>query len=570
MEFVTTFIPNRCQETIFNFITDESKGNLMVSAKAGTGKTMTIVEAVKLIPEHKNAIILAFSKHIADELREKVPRNIEIRTTHSLGFEAIREFNGERRTFSGNQSKMYKIIRKVIDDRNHKFMMEKNEYEIVSKMMFNEIKTKLVRTIDHFRNTLLEVNEENLELITMKFDLPIPMTAEAELEIINKALEEDRADTINIDYTDMIYLSTMMIMPFRKFDYVFIDESQDINESQLRMLLMIKSKTGRIIAVGDEKQAIYGFRSADSDAMNKIRLATKAEELPLNICYRCPKTHIMLANQLVPDMEPAPDAINGEIFVISGETLYQHIQPGDLAICRNNAPLVRPALELLKDGTKVNIRGQNLKKSLIDLIKETGTDDIPTMRRMLIEYRETEVEKLKKKGKNPLSIMDKVGVILEFARESENVREVINYIDILLNDTDAEITFSTVHGAKGLESDNIFFINSFLIPSSYATQEWELQSEDNIMYVALTRAKRKLFFVDIHDRSPTPEMTDYIEDRNITIRRVLASVQSESKPESKDDEILPIENPFDKEHLESLLKNEKLQGGEKRELHMGI
>ena len=558
---LTTFIPNRCQEDIFEFIVDETKGNLMVSAKAGTGKTLTIVEAVKLIPEHKKVIILAFSKHIADELRDKVPRNIEVRTTHSMGFEAIRDFNGDRRTVSGNNSKMYKIIRNVIDDRNRKYKAERNNYKIISPAMFNEIKTKLVHTIDHFRNSLLQVTKENLSIITFKFDLSILISAEEELEIIEAALEEDRADTINIDFTDMVYLSTSMMMPFRKFDYVFVDETQDIAESQLRMLLMLRNQNGRIIAVGDEKQAIYAFRGADTDAMEKIKLATKAEHLPLNICYRCPKSHIIMANSYVPEMEPAPDAIGGEIFVISGEVLYRYIQPGDLAICRNNAPLIRPALNLLKNGIKVNIRGQNLKKSLIDLIKETETNDIPKMHNMLIQYRETEVDKLKKKGKNPLAVIDKVGVILEFARESENVQELISYIDVLFNDTDAEITFSTVHGAKGLESENIFFINSFLIPSSYAIQDWEVQGEDNIMYVALTRSKNKLYFVDIHDHEKgiPPGVMDHIEYRNARIKNALNSVASESKDESDN---VPIEDSFDEEYVNELLKKQNQQLGE--------
>ena len=558
---MTTFIPNCCQEDIFEFIIDETKGNLMVSAKAGTGKTLTIVEAVKRIPEHKKVIILAFSKHIADELRSKVPRNIEVRTTHSMGFEAIREFNGERRTVSGNNSKMYKIIRNVIDDRNRKYKTERNEYKIISPVMFSNIKTKLVHTIDHFRNSLMQVTEENLSIVTFKFDLSIPIAVEDELEIIEAALEGDRADTINIDFTDMVYLSTSMMMPFRKFDYIFVDETQDIAESQLRMLLMLRNKTGRIIAVGDEKQAIYAFRGADTDAMEKIKLATKAEHLPLNVCYRCPESHIIMANRYVPEMEPAPDANAGEIFVISGEVLYRYIKPGDLAICRNNAPLIRPALNLLRNGIKVNIRGQNLKKSLIDLIKETETDDIPKMHSMLIQYRETEVKKLRDKGKNPLAVIDKVGVILEFARESENVHELISYIDVLFNDIDAEITFSTVHGAKGLESDNIFFINSFLIPSPYAIQEWEIQGEDNIMYVALTRSKKKLYFVDIHDQEKgiPPGAMDHIEYRNAIIKNALKSVASKSKDE-KDD--VPIGNHFDEAYIEDLLEKEKQRIGE--------
>ena len=524
------FVPNHFQEDIFAFIGDPTKGNLMVIAKAGTGKTQTILEAVKLIPANKKVIILAFSKHIADELREKVPKNIEVRTTHSVGFEAIRDFNGERRTISGSKNKIYKILDKVVKVRNDRFIAVNNKSEIISNMLLNEIKTKMVHTIEQFRNTLMIVNEENLNAIAYKFELTITsISTEAKLEIIEKVLEGDRADTINIDFTDMVYLSTSMMMPFRKFDFVFVDETQDIAESQLRMLLMLKNETGRIISVGDENQAIYAFRGADTDAMNKIRLATSAEQLPLNICYRCPNTHIKLANQFVPEMEPAPDAIDGEVFVISGELLYRYIQPGDLAICRNNTPLIRPALALLKQGIKVNIRGQNLRKSLIDLIKETKTNDISKMCGMVIDYREEEVDRLKKKGKNPLSIIDKVGVILEFAQDSTTVQELINYINILLNDTDAEITFSTIHGAKGLESENIFFINSFLIPSLYAQQEWELRGEDNIMYVALTRAKKKLYFVDIHDKGISPAIQEHIENRNGMIKHAINSVRLDAK-----------------------------------------
>ena len=906
------FVPNHFQEDIFTFIADPTKGNLMVIAKAGTGKTQTILEAVKLIPANKKVIILAFSKHIADELREKVPRNIEVRTTHSMGFEAIRDFNGSRKTFGGNKNKIYKILDEVIRARNERFIKKNNKSELISKPLLDEFKTKMVHTVEQFRNTLMLVNEENLNAIAFKFELTITsISTEAKLEIIENVLEGDRADTINIDYTDMIYLSTSMMMPFRKFDYVFVDETQDIAESQLRMLLMLRNENGRIIAVGDEKQcviegtkistseglknvedittednvlcgmgnvstiyapvqeifnkevhdnsvirivtesgkelvttpehihfaryqdgyqragqndhflvylmykeefgyrigftkghkartnqegadkvwfldsvetrreanyleqfysvkyglprwifrsylgdvsyeqediqklfssldtefgakkllksknmfidyphhtpkcstldrrrnfsiticgdwrqekdgnknptmhryaisgsnledgeklralglnvrqaktpgtwrlessssklgdiyeklrkvqsvmdvniietarlgdraltltpashilpgmgifieddgkviedkvikvdserytgrvydinidryhnyvangivthnSIYAFRGADTDAMKKIGLATSAEQLPLNICYRCPKTHIKMANQYVPDMEPAPDAIDGELFVISGEMLYQHIQPGDLAICRNNAPLIRPALALLKQGIKVNIRGQNLRKSLIDLIKETKTNDIGRMCNMIIEFREEEVERLQKKGKNPLSIIDKVGVILEFARDSVTVQELINYINILLNDTDAEITFSTVHGAKGLESENIFFINSFLIPSPYAVQEWELQGEENIMYVALTRAKKKLYFVDVHDNGISPEVQDHIEYRNNMIRHAIKSVEIDSG----NDNANATNVVFDEDYVTDLL-SKKAQG----------
>lgn len=85
------FIPSPYQEKIFDFIT-EGEGNAVVSAKAGSGKTFTIVNAMKLIPKTKKAIFIAFNKSIADELNEKLKNNSNCMayTTHSLGFRMVR------------------------------------------------------------------------------------------------------------------------------------------------------------------------------------------------------------------------------------------------------------------------------------------------------------------------------------------------------------------------------------------------------------------------------------------------------------------------------------------------
>ena len=242
--------------------------------------------------------------------------------------------------------------------------------------------------------------------------------------------------------------------------------------------------------------SLYGFRGADTEAMEKIKLATDAKTLPLNICYRCPRSHIEEANKFVPEMEPAPGAIEGTINHILVEELENFIKPGDLAICRNNAPLVKPALSLLRRGIKVNIRGKDVKSSLVDLIKKTGTNDLEEMKEMLIVHLKSEIEFLESKGKNPSFIIDKTEIILEFAELVNTPKELINYIYKLFNDKNTEIVFSTVHGAKGMEANNIFFIKPSLIPSPYAKQEWELQGEANIMYVALTRSKNTLYIVE--------------------------------------------------------------------------
>lgn len=492
------FVPNRFQEAIYEFIANGKEGNLVIEGLAGTAKTSTIVEGLSLIPRNKKVIFLAYNRHIADELREKAPSWIEVRTTHSKGLEVIVNFNGERRTNSNNTGyKIFDILDDVITDRNTKYAKERNKIEIINDRLYRENRTAIVHVINHFRNNLLIVNEENLDYVLTKYDISITgMFTAAIIDLIMKTLEADKADTLSVDFGDMLYLPTTMLMPFDKYDYVFCDESQDLNESQIRMLLMLRKPDGHIIAVGDRKQSLYGFRGADTEAMEKIKLATDAKTLPLNICYRCPRSHIEEANKFVPEMEPAPGAIEGTINHILVEELENFIKPGDLAICRNNAPLVKPALSLLRRGIKVNIRGKDVKSSLVDLIKKTGTNDLEEMKEMLIVHLKSEIEFLESKGKNPSFIIDKTEIILEFAELVNTPKELINYIYKLFNDKNTEIVFSTVHGAKGMEANNIFFIKPSLIPSPYAKQEWELQGEANIMYVALTRSKNTLYIVE--------------------------------------------------------------------------
>ena len=84
---------------------------------------------------------------------------------------------------------------------------------------------------------------------------------------------------------------------------------------------------------------------------------------------------------------------------------------------------------------------------------------------------------------------------------SENVRtieELINKVKAIFTDDadDEYICLSTIHKAKGLEANNVFLLAPSLIPSIYAKEDWELKQENNLMYVAITRAKKTLSFID--------------------------------------------------------------------------
>ena len=78
--------PSKYQESIFDFVKNGT-GNAIVDAVPGSGKTTTIVKALEFIPPNLDVLFCAFNKHIADELKTRVPANCSVGTLNSLGWQ---------------------------------------------------------------------------------------------------------------------------------------------------------------------------------------------------------------------------------------------------------------------------------------------------------------------------------------------------------------------------------------------------------------------------------------------------------------------------------------------------
>lgn len=478
---MNTFIPNIYQQNIFDEIIN-GNSNIVVGANAGTGKTATNIEALSVIPEGQSILLTAFNKHIATEMESKAPSHVKVQTLHSLGLGAITSQLHKFPTVDAN--KVQKIFNQVADSRK------------ISKSLRQSIFAPVLKIVSLLKATMLPTTMESLNILISKYDINASCDSEEILSIISEIMDINLKTTSVVDFDDMIYLPVMRGMPVKKYDWVLIDECQDLNRSQLMLTLKSVKSTGRIIAVGDEKQAIYGFRGADPESMQNIIDMTNAKVMPLSICYRCPSSHVALAQRFVPSIEAAPNAIKGTITNIEVSELIDHINPGDLCICRNNAPLVSPAFTLLQNGIKVVIKGQDIGAGLISLIKKLKANSLSQLEDRLELWMEEECEKAMRKNKSIDSIMDKYNCILAFTSSVDSIRELTPYIKQLFSDDKAEITFSSIHRAKGLEADNIFFLKPSLIPSTYATQPWEKQQEQNCNYIAVTRAKKALYMVE--------------------------------------------------------------------------
>ena len=245
-----SFKPTEEQERIFLFLKKRPE-HLLIKAYAGAGKTSTIVEAVKMLPSDKNIMFLAFNKHIQMELKTKLPEHVRCYTTYGLGTSAIKRKYGDKIVF--DEFKADKIILKKSKSWN----------------LHEELKTQ--ERVDFYLNSIKKLANLCRLTLTVKPDY-IPYIADRyeinnlgkpeDIKRVLKALDEMSKDRDSFDFTDMIYLPAIDngIWMFPQ-DYVFVDEIQDVNRCQIRMIekcLKRDKKTGkvlgRLITVGDSHQ----------------------------------------------------------------------------------------------------------------------------------------------------------------------------------------------------------------------------------------------------------------------------------------------------------------------------
>jgi DNA helicase-2/ATP-dependent DNA helicase PcrA len=478
---ILKFTPSKYQEDVFHNIVF-SEDHLAIMAVAGSGKTTTIEAALNFIPTTDKVDFVAFNKTIAQELGKRAPKHVRARTMHSMGLAALNKT--QRRKVYGN--KLFEITKDVAD-----------KYPALDRDASKAVFSLTLKVIPLLKGELMEPTDKNIDAICFKHGLEVPHMATYNFikDVFQASLDDERT----VDFDDMIFKAVKEQAPVEVVDWLFVDEAQDLNAAQVELLMMAVGPDTRVIVVGDPYQSIYGFRGADTEAMPKLIKRLGAKELPLSICYRCPPEHIEIAQQYVPHIEANPEHAPGKVEDINVDLLFEYVSPEDLCVCRFNAPLVRPAFDLLRMGVKVCIRGRDIGQGLIKLIDQMKVSDIDKLYDKLYDWKEAQVAKAEAKGANPQSIEDKYDTIVEFieANEFNNATELKDYIKDLFSDDRAQVTFSSVHRAKGLEADNVFIIAPESMPSKYANKDWEIQQEANIQYVAVTRAKKALYFVRV-------------------------------------------------------------------------
>ncbi|NJK63633.1 MAG: ATP-dependent helicase [Synechococcaceae cyanobacterium SM2_3_1] len=306
-----------------------------------------------------------------------------------------------------------------------------------------------------------------------------------------------------------------------------MDEAQDLSRAQLELVLKLPSPTGRMVFVGDPNQAIFGFAGSDDQSWGRIREAIHPTEFPLSITYRCPKSHVALAARLVPQIEASPSAPQGEVKVISSNQIKSLVKAGDLVICRFTAPLIALCLKLvIQEGIPAKVRGREIGKLLSALVKVVAQRFPKHFLEELNTYVGAKVEQLERDGKlaSIESLKDRAAALETcfevFGSECQGIPEFCQRIEALFDDEIPQskcIILSTIHRAKGDEAERVFLLQSDSMPTlSLGANDWQKQQEQNLLYVALTRAKHRLFLVPMPRQNEQVQM--YLDDPQGGIR----------------------------------------------------
>ena len=496
------------QLDIFDAV-EHGDDNIAINAVAGSGKTTTIVAACKrLNASERDVIFLAFNKLIVEELKGKLKNYAYVSTLHSFGFSILKRLY--------NQPKYGMYIK--VDDWKYQKYVKDNAFSLSNIITPDTDAAKVFGfacNVDKLytlaRINLIEYNENDLSQLRNLCDEHNLLTLFDEVEVCNELLKTAyrMPRDLTIDFTDMIVLPLFHKDMIPTYKYVFIDECQDLSRAQ-RELMLCAAKNGRFIAVGDRNQAINGFAGADCSSFDKIASQPNTIELPLSVNYRCGTNMVRLAQEIVPHIQAHKGAIKGEVFHVK-QLSRDLFKENDMVLCRTSAPLVGLCMKLIESGITAVVKGKDIAQDLKNLIANANTRDIKALLAYLEEEKQKCINIIKEQRKcddamaknaaKYINLEDRCKCIENICMYSiKDTTQLKTYINKIFSDENIEnaVMLSTAHKSKGLEANRVMILLPNKLPLKYPHQQrWQEVQEMNLKYVAVTRARKELIFVDL-------------------------------------------------------------------------
>ena len=484
-----TFTPTPEQLSIVSAATS-TKDNLIISALAGAAKTSTLVMVAEALAPQR-MLCLAFNKRIATEMKDRLPPTCEAKTLNSLGHGIWSDVLGKRLEI--RTTKSYDILSARLDtlpadEKKEAYGSLADLLEVLRQGKssgwipdaYSRKSNRLLSDDEFFASTDEKLPDYFQDLITA---------------VACESLDQAFAGIL--DFDDQILLPTIFPAPFPRYPVVLIDEAQDLsplNHAMLRKLV----GTRRIIAVGDSCQAIYGFRGASASSMKELESAFSMTKLILSTSFRCPRSVVEHVRWRAPHMKYPDWAKQGNVRRWDDWTLDQ-IPPNAVVLCRNNAPLFSLAIKMLKASRYPELVGNDIGKGLLKIMRKLGKPNLPQDEVLIAIDRWLEEKKSKSRNHGPY--LDKAECMYVFAKQGRTLDDAISYAEHVFN-SQGSIKLMTVHRSKGLEFDSVFILEEKLIGHE--------GQERNLRYVAVTRTKDLLTYIDFEGLDEAPKLASAI------------------------------------------------------------
>jgi DNA helicase-2/ATP-dependent DNA helicase PcrA len=504
--------------------------HLIVIARAGTGKTTTLVEGLKivkgiyskLIPSPQQAAVweqmklsskeaesicfVAFNKSIATELQTRMPAGCNAMTLHSMGNKACFQAYGKLRL---NQYRTQDLLSDLTGLDTWEMRKKKGTMVSAVEDLVALCKQNLIGSPDMEQNEW----EEALDVLCSYYEVELNGSKEEVYKYVPQILELCRNPLKDncMDFNDMIWLPVINSLPCYRYKVLLVDEAQDLNRCQQQLAL----KSGdRLILCGDPCQAIYGFAGADAESMSRMEQILKGtprgcETLPLTVTRRCGQLIVTEAQSIVPDFEAFETNPLGVVTRMEVNNYTKTVNDGDFILCRVNGPLVSQCFRFLKEGRKANIQGRDVGQGLISTIKKLSKgkdwDSITSVVDFLTAldgwYHGESKKELAKRNPSEsrlITLEDRKSCLEMFCQDVKSLNEVISKIESIFTDTNrAGIRLSSIHKSKGLEAKRVFLLEpkGATVPHPMAKSDWQRGQEMNLRYVAITRAIEEIVYV---------------------------------------------------------------------------
>jgi len=532
MSTTKVFTPSVEQAAFLDWI-ENGQGSCVLEAVAGAGKTTTLVEGVKRMKG--NVFLGAYNTKMGAELKARLEaiavaelgaalegldekarrdaiwnhgKNKQAGTFHSAGFKALIRANP---ALKGNGAVDDKKVANIVTG----LLPEPVEGE---RAAVCQLVGLAKQTGFYVRGLVQDVKPHYWAELINRHDVADRLPDDYEVAklavLAERALKLSNAQTTTIDFDDMCYLPLLNNLKFWPQDWVLIDEAQDTNAVRREMAKrMLRYGTGRLVAVGDPHQAIFGFTGADNQSLDLIRKLFNAITLSLSVSWRCPQAVVAVARQYVSHIHAAPTAAEGLVRSATYREMLDTIQPGQAVLCRTNAPLVELCFRLIREGKPAKIEGRSIGEGLVALVGRWKVKTLDAFETKLELWNKREIAKITGAAKLDEAKLarheDKMATIIclvERARERgvQTVVEMQTMVTGMFADVGADSTLvvlSSVHKSKGLEWPVVHILGrGDIMPSPRAQQEWQKEQEINLCYVAVTRAQEELIDVPL----PTP------------------------------------------------------------------